>query len=1140
MRNNKNKGFTLVELLVVIAILAILATVSVVGYTSFIESATVSNDENIAAQLNNFLVAMKADSNGKYYDDFTSNDGKVTEDNVWEITQYILKDGGLESLEPQALKYGYNYYYNLNTQKFEVIKEKDVTAPGLVALIRAFANGETLKPGFFKTKTGDVVFLVDTKGSSLAEAVRGFYTFDFLAEEENAWTKFQEIVADAAAEGHTNISTALENSVFVTEDGTYANGNSATNYVFHTEKNIIMEPSVPVTLSNPVMIPANVTSFEVGAFNVTYTEDGKLVFEVPVETLKSALCEDSLPNGLVVNIDGNDWTYHSATNDDDAKLTYSTETVYLDIANPLKDFDMLLSGTANKLHNVADDSVGYDAIIVWDGATFTLGLDSSSLVPEFSDKSLSSKRVSWALTDADGETATYAGVSVSAEGTITLSVDDTTKLYPETTEFYVTATAAHPMTNGKYAQGTFKIVLSRPTNAIFSVDGTATAGNTTANITYAETVDGIKDTFSVSSAFTAGTNTCEKYFDGATYTTDFSIVSVDTDVAEISGTSVKILSSLFDGNDSGDPVATTIKVRIGSYFEHEITLNVDNTKYMFSLVNNGNINTLGTEGHAIKPSDLFTTTETFADADVVKVQAFLKPSRYATIKELIDNAANHLPTQENPQGVWANAQSIDFAGTANFDFDLKDPTKPAQVVFVVTVNGVRASEDYEVDIVNAYNIRDFAEIKTISEPTVVTGTASSETKWQIEVISRPNRSTSTVRITQNNDGTQTMVITQNDYKYESVSYGTKVKITTTPKTYTYTISGYFGNNLVLLGDIAMGATYNNIAADNNPSEKGQYNTLDIPYGTTFYGNGYTFELTNGRLTQEGIINLKGKIQDTKVIGNFYTDFAERVSYNSGSSAICAKDGKSVIENCYIAYTRSPLRLSSDCTVKDSVFYGGRYSNIDITGGKLTVQGEVITVNQPIEYEKDKWSVGLGVSVWYSANATTTKVEVEENATFKQYNFIPSNRTDAMPTLMSAVSLGSMYSELINDDDYAPFVFEKDGVEYMNTGITYINKDTAAVGENVTLDQDHIYNYVGTQYDLAFDDITWGILNTAVEDILGKDNPFSNPTPFFVKTLNHTEKINEEDVVVENNQKFFEESANAVTKYAPDAYKLTTK
>lgn len=39
MRNRKKKGFTLVELLVVIAILAILATVSVVGYTAFVDKA---------------------------------------------------------------------------------------------------------------------------------------------------------------------------------------------------------------------------------------------------------------------------------------------------------------------------------------------------------------------------------------------------------------------------------------------------------------------------------------------------------------------------------------------------------------------------------------------------------------------------------------------------------------------------------------------------------------------------------------------------------------------------------------------------------------------------------------------------------------------------------------------------------------------------------------------------------------------------------------------------------------------------------------------------------------------------------------------------------------------------------------------
>ena len=48
---NTRKGFTLVELLVVIAILAILATVSVVGYTSFINRAEDSNAQTEAHQV---------------------------------------------------------------------------------------------------------------------------------------------------------------------------------------------------------------------------------------------------------------------------------------------------------------------------------------------------------------------------------------------------------------------------------------------------------------------------------------------------------------------------------------------------------------------------------------------------------------------------------------------------------------------------------------------------------------------------------------------------------------------------------------------------------------------------------------------------------------------------------------------------------------------------------------------------------------------------------------------------------------------------------------------------------------------------------------------------------------------------------
>lgn len=66
------KGFTLVELLVVIAILAILAAVSVVGYLSFTEKAKQSNDVTVTSQLNNVLIANEATNKAKTFEDVLS------------------------------------------------------------------------------------------------------------------------------------------------------------------------------------------------------------------------------------------------------------------------------------------------------------------------------------------------------------------------------------------------------------------------------------------------------------------------------------------------------------------------------------------------------------------------------------------------------------------------------------------------------------------------------------------------------------------------------------------------------------------------------------------------------------------------------------------------------------------------------------------------------------------------------------------------------------------------------------------------------------------------------------------------------------------------------------------------------------
>ncbi len=57
MRTHMKKGFTLVELLVVIAMIAILATVSVIGYTSFIGKANLSKAQSELAQIRDYIYA---------------------------------------------------------------------------------------------------------------------------------------------------------------------------------------------------------------------------------------------------------------------------------------------------------------------------------------------------------------------------------------------------------------------------------------------------------------------------------------------------------------------------------------------------------------------------------------------------------------------------------------------------------------------------------------------------------------------------------------------------------------------------------------------------------------------------------------------------------------------------------------------------------------------------------------------------------------------------------------------------------------------------------------------------------------------------------------------------------------------------
>ena len=101
--NKTKKGFTLVELLVVIAILAVLASVSVIGYLGFTTKARNSNAMTELAQVREVLRAELIDGNevsAEYTVDSTSKTIKMKyTDKTYYISDASITAGGTTAVD---------------------------------------------------------------------------------------------------------------------------------------------------------------------------------------------------------------------------------------------------------------------------------------------------------------------------------------------------------------------------------------------------------------------------------------------------------------------------------------------------------------------------------------------------------------------------------------------------------------------------------------------------------------------------------------------------------------------------------------------------------------------------------------------------------------------------------------------------------------------------------------------------------------------------------------------------------------------------------------------------------------------------------------------------------------------------------
>lgn len=966
MKNNKKRGFTLVELLVVIAILAILATVSVVGYTSFIESANVAVDEDLVAQLNNFLAAYKV-----------NNTEDITADNAWEVTQEILELSGLDKINGLVPKSKDNhFYFNVQEQEYQLVTDTLVTGNGSHFFnIFGFA-ASNLKPGVFTNDKNQTLFLVDTAGWDVADVVRGFYTLDNY-ESINAF-----LDEARAMEGkYSNLAYWAENTVFVTKDGNFVVdlGTPHSHLVVYEDatfigntKNDFANVSKPITESKPLLTITTETTIKIPAGiklpanSLTIDAADGLVTVVIDEASWSTAVKDNIDanftnDNVVVRLGGRNYKING--NEIHVAETYGNEGVtYVDLLkynNPMLSFDIMANGVANKVTDSTKE--GY---VAWDveNGQFTVKVTNAKGNPEKANDPLSITDVIWSVgegfeahlevVDAEKGIFQFKNHEESAPEIDTLTIVATPKI------------GANGYVDGEKTPQTYTVKLVRAIgisglkldteavdfeNAVVLMNGEKN-GETVTNSPFSLVEGGVKIHFNHSAAEGV------IVLDDAT----LSLVANSTFNVSADGKTLTLVDTL------GDLLQPeTIALNIGKYFTKEISISMFN-QYKLNFVenkDNAQIKVVG-DDNPITLGDLF------------KQQVGMD-----------------IPT--NAQ-VWFGAG---FGGTTTMPGDIN-----------------------------------MDEYSASRHGTTVTSLNADWTKTPIQFNTGTNNSTDAPEV-----NVAIVVPTENGYRRISAVRSIKV------------VDGYniregeyatlkeksdAGNSIVLISDVTMDVAQS---------------YFSIKAGKTFYGNSFTLDVSENGNTggneginaMYGIIELAGRLQDTKVIGKVYGTFAGSANEKYGTNLVFALGG-STISNCYLSNTRAPLVINygGTVTVEDTVFYGGRYANIDVRQGELVLKGDITTVQQPIEgldADGNKVSViGFGIACWFE---DYSQVLTFENANLKQYNFMNKSLSESLPPLkysgFELLNMSVPFNNLFTDT-YKEYRFGENK-DYVHGGIVSIDK-----------------------------------------------------------------------------------------------------
>ncbi|MGM9632059.1 MAG: type II secretion system protein [Eubacteriales bacterium] len=698
MKSNKKRGFTLVELLVVIAILAILATVSVVGYTSFIERASVSNDENVATQLNQFLIALKADSNSEYYGE------DITPENAREILNHVLKESGLGELEPQSAQYGYHFYFDLKEGKVVLSRDAINEVSLAMHIIRGFrANALTYNvsdnPATCFTNTDDTfadyngiryVFL-DTAGSELAELVNLFYGVN-TAED---FARLQELASGTLLDGKSipALNALVNKSIFVGSAGSFMTntadektlffGTVATEYKYNGNTEV---PAFEVPTSGVMNVPStikfltenslNFTSNEYVQGNAPYTT--VLHFELTLDKIAEK-ADPSFTNVVFTLADG---VQYACVGNEIIRVEDGVVVKTIAPKNPVASFDFKADDTdvANKVYNYLSDEQSNVVYIAWDKGTFKV--EATKLVGEHDDiyGAVSSYNIEW---DVHSDSSSYVQVVNKATGEFKF-IGSAPNVVNDECIVKIVAKDTISAT-----EETFEIKIVRVKGATFAYDGKGFA--TTNTLLFGE---GSKDSYTI-------TATPSRTYATITEITLDNAISITPVVVEGKDNVFAPEGDLLKLNGEADGTQS-ITITVGEYTSEPFSVTVYNADSLVAVKNNSNLIVVG-DDNAITVGDLLKLNpgKTMPEGAQVWILKELGDSNFGNMNayfesEYVSNGKIPVNTSD-----WT-ATEIQFTGNGG-----------KAIVTVVAPDGegnyIRIADNHEVTIVDGKNVRDYSE-----------------------------------------------------------------------------------------------------------------------------------------------------------------------------------------------------------------------------------------------------------------------------------------------------------------------------------------------------------------------------------------------------------------------------------------------